>query len=309
MYPLLLNCYTATGEYVKPQIGGGTDENTPECFLLSGRDMSESVVKNGEFSGLGLKEVLSRLGVKFEKTGDSFPVMIKLLNTETRLPVKVYPDDEYALLHGERAGKVSLLYIADCKKDAEIVYGLSRNVSPDELQNRVQNATLAAVCNFVSVQRGDVFFIPPGVVFSIGSGISALEISTDSDAEYIISDYGRTGENGSPRPLQVNRALEVMKTRKINIRYGNVGDITLYPFGTIRELGFCELFKSELITMDGNIGFYEDENLISVILTSGEVDMSYPSGTMHLKAGNSVIIPCGVRVRLSGKAEVVYTKI
>lgn len=309
MYPLLLNCYTATGEYVKPQIGGGTDENIPECFLLSGRDMSESVVKNGEFSGLGLKEVLSRFGVKFEKTGDSFPVMIKLLNTETRLPVKVYPDDEYALLHGERAGKVSLLYIADCKKDAEIVYGLSRNVSPDELQNRVQNATLAAVCNFVSVQRGDVFFIPPGVVFSIGSGISALEISTDSDAEYIISDYGRTGENGSPRPLQVNRALEVMKTRKINIRYGNVGDITLYPFGTIRELGFCELFKSELITMDGNIGFYEDKNLISVILTSGEVDMSYPSGTMHLKAGNSVIIPCGVRVRLSGKAEVVYTKI
>ena len=100
-----------------------------------------------------------------------------------------------------------------------------------------------------------------------------------------------------------------MKTRKINIRYGNVGDITLYPFGTIRELGFCELFKSELITMDGNIGFYEDKNLISVILTSGEVDMSYPSGTMHLKAGNSVIIPCGVRVRLSGKAEVVYTKI
>ena len=307
MYPLLLNTYTASGEYVKPQMRRTSDEKTPECLLLSGMDMGESVVRNGEFAGLGLNEVLSRLGIRFEKTGDSFPVTVKLLNTDNRQPVKVYPDDEYALLHGGRAGKVSLLYVVDAEKDAEVVYGLSRNVSYDELQSRVQNATLAAVCNFVSVQKGDVFFIPPGVVFSIGSGIVALEISTNSDTEYVISDYGRGGADGSSR-LQVNHALEVMKTRKINIRYGNVGDITLYPFGTIRELGFCETFKSELITMDGNIGFYEDKNLISVILASGEVDMSYPSGTMHLKAGNSVIVPCGVRARLSGKAEVIYTK-
>lgn len=306
MYPLLLNTYTASGECVRPATDRKAVLKTPECFLLSGRDMGESVVKNGEFAGLGLNEVFTRLKIKFQKTGDSFPVTVKLLNTENRLPVKVYPDDEYAVLHGERAGKVSLLYIADCDEGAEVVYGLSRNVSPEELQNRVQNATLAAVCNFVNVQKGDVFFIPPGVVFSVGGGIVALEISTNSDAEYIISDYGKT--SASSRPPQINRALEVMKNRKINIRYGNVGDITLYPFGTIRELGFCELFRSELITMDGNIGFYEDENIISVILTSGEVDMSYPSGTMHLKAGDSVIIPYGVRARLSGKAEVVYTK-
>ena len=308
MYPLLLKTKTAQGECVKPEMTRAGKAGDSEIYLLSGNGDGENIIKNGKFSGLTVSKTLKDLDMGFDMCG-GFPVVIKLINTDNRLPVKVYPDDEYASLHGADAGKVSLIYITDCDEGAEMVYGLSRNVSPDELKSRVQNATLSAVCNFVNVQKGDVFFIPPGVVFSIGGGISAVEISNNSDSEYIISDYGRLDSTGNPRPLQIDRALDVMKTRKINMRYGNTGDLTLYPFGTIRELGACDTFKTSLITMDGNIGFYEDDNLISVILTSGEVDMSYPSGTMHLRAGDSVLIPKKVRVRLSGRAEVIYTAI
>lgn len=309
MYPLLLiNRADCEGENA-PVFDFKSGEYTDKCvFLLSGRDESESAVKNGEFAGLGLNEALIKIGGDcFTDIG--FPVTVKLISTKERLPVKVYPDDEYALLHGAPAGRISLVYILDCKQGAEMVYGLSRNVSPEELKTRVQNGSLSAICNFVNVQKGDVFFIPPGVVFAIGGGIAALEISNNSESEYIISDYGRLDRNGKPRPLQVNRALDVMKTRKNSLRYGNVGDMTLYPFGTVRELGVCDVFKAELIAMDGNVGFYEDENLISVILVSGEVDMSYASGNMHLKAGDSVLIPKKVKVKLTGKAEVVYTVI
>ena len=185
--------------------------NSGEVFVLSGRDESESIVKNGTFAGLGINEALSRLGGEEDTPDNNFPLYIKALNTVERLPVKVYPDDEYAALHGNKKGKISLIYIVDCKKGAEIVYGLSRNVSPDELKSRVKGGSLSAICNFVGVQKGDVFFVPPGVVFAIGGGISALEISTNSDSEYIISDYGRVDSYGKPRPLQIDRALDVMK--------------------------------------------------------------------------------------------------
>ena len=310
MYPLLLRTYDNSGEPVKPIIAAdsGLYENS-EIFLLSGRDTGESVIKNGEFEDLGLNEVLTRLKTAALTPGRGFPVLIKFINTVERLPVKVYADDEYAALHGENTGKTSLIYIADCKKGAEMVYGLKRNVTPEELKTRVQNGSLSAICNFVSVQKGDVFFVPPGVVFAIGGGIAAIEISANSDSEFLISDYGRLGPDGKPRPLQINKALEVMKIRKNNLRYGNTGELTLYPFGTVRELGDCDIFSSELISMDGNVGVYEDEKIISLVLVSGEVDMSYPSGTMHLKAGNSVLIPARVKAKLSGRAEIIYTRI
>lgn len=310
MYPFLLGTYNSLGEQIIPQtIVGGTSDAHSEVFMLSGRDESESVVKNGTFAGLGINEALARLGGEEHTPDNNFPIYIKALNTIERLPVKVYPDDEYAALHGNKKGKISLIYIADCKKGAEIVYGLSRNVSPDELKSRVKGGSLSAICNFVGVQKGDVFFVPPGVVFCLGGGISALEISTNSDSEYIISDYGRVDIHGNPRPLQIDRALDVMKTRKNNLSYGNTGELTLYPFGTVRELGVCDVFKTDLITMDGNLGLYENENLISIVFISGEVDMSYPSGTMHLKTGDSVLIPKGVKVKLSGRAEIIHTKI
>ncbi|MBR4909826.1 MAG: hypothetical protein IKZ47_00685, partial [Clostridia bacterium] len=99
------------------------------------------------------------------------------------------------------------------------------------------------------------------------------------------------------------------KTRKNNLRYGDTGEMTLYPFGTVRELGVCDAFKAELITMDGSLGVYDDAAPVSLILTSGELDMSYPTGTMHLKAGNSVLIPPGIKVKLAGKAEVIHTRV
>ncbi|MBO7519802.1 MAG: class I mannose-6-phosphate isomerase [Clostridia bacterium] len=307
MYPLLLKNYTGAQA---PEISAqAADYADAQAFLLSGREDSESVVKNGAFSGLGLNEVLPKICKDRDFSLTGFPLTVKLINTRERLPVKVYPDDEYASSHGGNCGKISLLYIIDCKKDAETVYGLSRNVSPEELKTRVQNGSLSAICKFVNCKKGDVFFIPPGVVFAVGGGISALEISSNSDSEYIISDYGRIGADGKPRPLQINRALDVMKTRKNNLPYGQGGDMTLYPFGTVRELGSSDVFKTELITMDGNMGLYDEEKLISLVMLSGELIISYPSGNMSVRAGDSLLIPPKIRTKLSGRGEVIYTEI
>lgn len=304
MYPMLLLCHTAKGEISRTDFMF-SEEKTDGIFLLSGRDEGESVVKNGLFAGCGINEILARLSR--EETRDRLPLCIKFINTSERMPVTVYPDSEYAKAHGDGLGKASLLYITDADKDAEMVYGLSRAVSAEELRRRVQTGSLSAVCNFVSVQKGDVFFIPPGVVFAIGSSIAAVQISTNSDSEYIISDYGRSYD-GSPRPLQADKALDVMSGKQIDIAYGNTGDITLFPFGTVRELCVTDDFSVDVLSVDGNVGFYEETQTVSMIVLSGEADVSYSLGTMHIKAGDSILLPPGVKVRLSGKTEIIYTK-
>lgn len=306
MYPMLLLCHDSEGEEQRVDFNFNP-EVCKNVFLLSGRDTGESSVKSGDFAGLGINEVLRRLGGEEEETR-GLPIYIRHINTSSRSPVKVYPGDEYAALHSDGKGKKSLFYIVDALEGAEMVYGLSRSVSPDELNRRATSGSLSAICNFVNVQKGDVFYVPEGVVFAVGGGISAVEVSINSDNEFVIADYRRTDESGSPRPVQLTRALEVMSHKKINIAYGNIGDLTLYPFGTVRELAKTEIFSVEEINVDGNMGVYEESDSVSLIVISGEADVSYSTGTIHLKAGNSVFIPKGIRIRLSGKAQFLYTR-
>ncbi|MBO4693816.1 MAG: class I mannose-6-phosphate isomerase [Clostridia bacterium] len=304
MYPMLLLCHSAQGEAASKTFRIRRECTEKEIYLLSGRDSGESVVKNGEFKGDGINEVLSRLSDSLPAR--ALPIYIKFINTGSRLPVKVYPDSEYAARHGSGTGKASLIYIIEASEGAEMIYGFSRAVSSEELRRRMLGGSLSAVCNFVSAQKGDVFFVPPGVVFAVGGGISAIEISINSDSEYIISDYNRSGDGS--RPFELNRALEVVNPQKINIAYGNTGDLTLFPFGTVREIGKTDEFSVCVMNVDGNVGIYEEKEYSSIIAVSGEADASYPTGTMHIKEGDSVLLPPGVKIRLSGRAEILYTK-
>jgi mannose-6-phosphate isomerase len=142
---------------------------------------------------------------------------------------------------------------------------------------------------------------------AIGKGILIAEVQQNSNTTYRVSDYGRLGTDGKPRQLHIKQAVEVTKTRKPTRAYGNVGDLTLYPFGTVRELACCEYFTTNLITLDGNIGIYDDESFVSLLILDGKVSLSYAGGMMRLKKGDSIFLPAGLKVRLCGTAEILHT--
>ena len=119
----------------------------------------------------------------------------------------------------------------------------------------------------------------------------------------------RLDANGKPRELHVRQAVDVTKTRKPSRPYGDVGEITLYPFGTVRELANCDLFKSELCNIDGNLGVYDNDSFISLLILDGDITLSYAGGTMNLKKGDSVFIPAGLKAKLTGKATLIHSHI
>ncbi len=318
MYPLLLKApvkdYLWGGTRLKEEYAYETESDiAAEAWVLSCHKDGESVVRNGEFAGQTLSEVLEIWGEeaigKKATAFPYFPILIKMIDAKDRLSVQVHPDDEYALANEGEFGKTEMWYVVDCEEDAQLIYGFNRHIDKGEFFSRINSNTLSEVCNYVPVKKGDIFFIEAGTLHAIGKGILIAEIQQNSNTTYRVSDYGRLGADGKPRALHVKQAVEVTRTDVPTLPYGNVGDITLYPFGTVRELANCEFFTTQLIKMDGNLGAYENDSFLSLLILDGEATVSYPSGTMRLKKGDSLFVPAKTKIKLSGKADIIYTHI
>ena len=316
MYPLLLKAplkdYLWGGTRLIDEFGFESDsEKAAEAWMLSCHKDGNSIVKNGKYAGLTLQQAIELLGADTlgKKAADFtyFPILIKLIDAKDRLSVQVHPNDEYALANEGDYGKTEMWYVVDCDDDAKLIYGFNQDITQGEFLERINNNNLSPVCNYVPVKKGDVFFIEAGTMHAIGKGILIAEVQQNSNTTYRVSDYGRLGADGKPRQLHIKQAVEVTKTQKPTRPYGAVGDVTLYPFGTVRELAKCEYFTTELIHLDGNVGIYDNDSFISLLVLDGEVSLSYTGGMMRLKKGDSVFIPATLKTRLCGTAEILYS--
>ncbi len=132
------------------------------------------------------------------------PLLLKLLDPAEWLSVQVHPPHPYALRVEGKPGKYEAWYVL---APGEIVYGFARALPPEEVRRRAQEGTLGEVLRRVRVERGQVVYLPAGVVHALGPGVRVYEVQTPSDLTYRLYDYGR------PRELHLERALEVARLR------------------------------------------------------------------------------------------------
>ena len=318
IYPLLLESpvkeHLWGGERLIKEFGLGQvgQRLGGEAWFLSCNNQAENTVKNGALAGLTLSQAISKMGM--DVLGEDvlkfpyFPMSVKLIDAKDRLSVKVHPDNEYALAQEGKYGKTKMWYIVDCEEDANIIYGLKCELNRDELERRIRTNSLSEVCNFVKVKKGDVFYIRPGTVHAVGKGILLAEIEQNSDLSYRISDYGRLGIDGKPRPLHISKALDVIHRKRMQ-RNDLEPDLTIYPFGIVKVLSECEYFKVEHLLLKGKAGLMEEKSFLSVVLLDGEAVLSYLGGTLRLKKGDSLFVPAKCRITLTGDADVICTHI
>lgn len=318
MYPLLLK------PPVKDYLWGGTKLKTDyhfeteksvaaEAWVLSCHKDGPDTVLNGEFAGKTLPEVLDIWGDealgKKAAAFPYFPLLIKLIDAKDRLSVQVHPDDEYAIKNEGEFGKTEMWYVVDCDDGAQLIYGFNKEVSKEEFERRIKDNTLPEICNFVPVHKGDVFFIAAGTLHAIGAGILIAEVQQNSNTTYRVSDYGRLGADGNPRPLHIEKALEVTKREKPTLPYGNIGKIQKTDFGSIRPLASCNMFTSELIELNGKFSLKHIESFISVLVISGKITVGWEKESLIAAKGGSIFIPAGINFNISGHAEILISKI
>ena len=284
--------------------------NIAESWELTVRDDGMNTIVGGEFDGLTMQEYIDKNGfsVVTSKELDRFPLLIKFIDAEDNLSIQVHPDDEYGMKTANSLGKTEMWYIIDAKPGAKLVYGLKKGCTVDTLREAIENGSVEEQLNFVDVKKGDVFFIPSGLVHAIGAGILLAEIQQNSNITYRVYDYNRLGKDGKPRELHVKDALNVIVNRTDD-------EIDKIRFSTNAKndntLASCEYFNVEKHFIDGDLEFSTNaESFNSILCLDGNGKIEYNGESFSLVKGDSYFIPAGLgKYTVSGKVEIIVSRI
>ena len=301
--------YIWGGDKLKKQFGKSCDlDRVAESWELSAHKDGQSTVAEGAYKGYSLTAYLDALGKDALGTNclayEYFPLLIKLIDARGNLSVQVHPSDAYALEHEREYGKTEMWYVLDCDEDAFLYYGFSRAVTREEFAAAIREGTLTDLLHRVKVKPGDVFFIPAGTVHAIGAGILICEIQQNSNTTYRVYDYGRLDKDGNPRPLHVEKALEVSCTQPSPA----LSDI---PDGTDVTLATCEYFHvRRLRVADAYDLPVTTDSFVSLMITDGEGVLCYEGGELAFTKGDSLFIPAqNATVTVKGVCEVILSTV
>jgi mannose-6-phosphate isomerase len=294
------------GNKLKSEYGKKTDLSPlAESWELAFHKDGKSLLPNGR----ALSDVVGEEDLGANCKGfPFFPVLVKFIDAQDKLSVQVHPADEYALKHENSLGKTEMWYIIDAKPGAKLVYGLKKGCTVDTLRKAIENGSVEEQLNFVDVKKGDVFFIPSGLVHAIGAGILLAEIQQNSNITYRVYDYNRLGKDGKPRELHVKDALNVIVNRTDD-------EIDKIRFSTNvkndNTLASCEYFNVEKHFIDGDLEFSTNaESFNSILCLDGNGKIEYNGESFSLVKGDSYFIPAGLgEYTVSGKVEIIVSRI
>ncbi len=193
-----------------------------ESWEISAVQGDLSLVKEGYLAGNNIEEIIEvymgdLVGEKvYDKFGVEFPLLIKFIDANDWLSIQVHPDDAMAKARHNSYGKTEMWYIVDAEKDAELIAGFNQALDKEKYLQHFGGGTLREVLNFEKVQAGDVFFMPAGRVHATGPGILFAEIQQTSDVTYRIYDWDRLGDDGKPRELHTDLAIDAIDFKPVD---------------------------------------------------------------------------------------------
>ncbi len=189
-----------------------------ESWEIAGHEDGTTVVANGPYAGQLLTQVQAELGLDLVGTRNAwaeargkFPLLIKLLDAAEPLSVQVHPDDDYALAHeGNELGKTEMWVVLEAQPGAELILGVRAGTSREALHEALLRGQPEPYLQRIKVQAGDHFCVPAGTLHAILGGLIIAEIQQNSNTTYRVFDWNRSGADGKPRPLHIEKALDVI---------------------------------------------------------------------------------------------------
>ncbi len=268
-----------------------------ESWEVSDRPEGMSVVRNGPLQGEELSSLIQRYGSELlgvDPPTDRFPLLIKLIDARETLSVQVHPDDETAQRYGGEA-KTEMWYVLDAAPGACVYAGLKSGADEAAFRQGVEAQTLDALLEEVSVQAGDVVFMPGGRVHAIGAGSLLLEVQQNSNTTYRIYDWGRVGSDGTPRDLHLEQAIRVM-------RWQDNAPAKIVPRRLESaepnerwELLACPLFRMERLTIRQPWSAAHDGRSFQILFAAdAPLELEAGDQTIQLPPGTTCLIPAAV---------------
>jgi mannose-6-phosphate isomerase len=279
----------------------GASMKCGESWEISSYQDEISIVSEGFLEGNDLQELIEvymgdLVGDSvFDRFGIEFPLLIKFIDTSDILSIQVHPDDAVAFEKHGGNGKTEMWYILEADKDASLISGFSRDISHEEFVQSIKSGDLTEILNYESVKKGDVFFMPAGRVHAIGSGILLTEIQQTSDLTYRIFDFNRMGDNGEPRELHIDLALDVIDFKSHdNYRtdYEAVANKTVpavsCPYFTTNVLKINQPVKKDYHLLDSFVIYICAEGKVQITPENQEA--------VSLSKGETLLVPAMLKM-------------
>lgn len=272
-----------------------------ESWEVSPMPGHESVVAAGPYKGKTLPELCREfpdqlLGERVaRKTGNKFPLLLKLIDSTDDLSVQVHPDDELAADKHGSLGKTEMWYSLDPAPGAYLYAGFNQPVSPDDIRRGVADGSLLDKMIKAHTEPGDYFYLPAGRMHSIGRGNFILEIQEASDITYRVYDYDRRDKDGNPRQLHVEDAImatdldDVVADEKKHCDFPDNDDIAVL---------ICHYFGMVLhdVQQGRTLALDRSDSFTIGFVARGSARISAPgTDTIEVHRGQSFVVPAMLR--------------
>lgn len=293
----------------KDYIWGGTNLKThyhkqtnlpvvAESWEVSAHEDGPSQIAGGPFAGMYFNQFVHQhpeaVGDKYNAQ-QGFPVLVKLIDAQKSLSIQVHPGDEYARRVEHDAGKTEMWIVLHSEPGAFLYVGFNKPTTKAEMEQRIQNDTLTEILHKQPVKKGDVVYIPAGTIHAIGAGIVLAEVQQSSNATYRVYDFGRLGADGKPRPLHVQKALDVTDTNPANPTPPGAMLLKQTEEYTLSQLAKTEFFTVQRLELSrgGYAGQVGKQSFVALLCTSGDGELECGSTQLLLAQGESAFIPAG----------------
>lgn len=294
----VLKDYIWGGEKLKELFGRDNgDKKVAESWEVSVHPDGPSAYEGGT-----LPQFLKKNPQAVDKEGNLFPVLIKYIDAAQNLSVQVHPDDAYARRVEHDNGKTEMWYILAAKEGAGIFCGFKQDTDKEVFLNSLRDGSVEKLLNFIPVREGDCYLIPAGTVHAICAGCVICEVQQSSNVTYRVYDYNRIGADGKPRPLHIDKAMDVIDFSAYRASSSS-HQSTKIEGGELRTLAVCPYFACKELTLCGK---YEEMNgesftALNVLRGAGKICGK------EFAAGESFFIPCGEKFVLEGQALILLT--
>jgi mannose-6-phosphate isomerase len=258
-----------------------------ESWDIACHEYAVSVVKNGQYEGMKLSELIDKLGKKLvgaKLSTDWFPLSIKIITTDENLSIQVHPSEEYARNMGLEGGRTEAWYIIDAEPEAYLYLGI-KNCTKEKFKEALEDGTYENCINKIMVKPGDMFYIKSGMLHAIGAGITLLEVHQNVEKEFRIFDYNRG------RELDLKEAFEVLDFESDDIE----SDYRLltHKGNQIKEYNLPAGFNIEVYNVQDSLYQTSDRNRFHIFTcVEGEGEILYGENKIEkISKGDSYLIP------------------
>ena len=113
----------------------------------------------------------------------------------------------------------------------------------DQFEEAIHSGTVADCVHAIRMKSGAAMFVPSGRFHAIGAGNVLVEVQQNSDTTYRVFDWDRVDEQGKPRELHLDQALQC-------IDFKDVAPKPITPRGELlaRHQRFFEVQKWNLVS-------------------------------------------------------------